>query len=109
MGCGCSGSSNTTNNSNIVNYSNVNNVIIPQNCTITEETLKTWKRLVTCVKDNNKLEQSGLTEFTANQILGLIQSALNYPENYCTYHLQLDFFINNILILIIANVPECSD
>ena len=111
MGCGCSSGSSIQMNSpvNPSDYSrNVRQREITD-CNITSQILTTWKATLTCVKNSGKLQKINLSEHAANRLLGVLQSALNYPDNYCYYILQLDYFRDKVLNLIIENVPECID
>jgi hypothetical protein len=103
MSCGCSSSGGSSNGGIYPSPTAIPNVA----CDITQANLNSWKNSLECVKLHNKLDLIGLVEFNANQFLGVLQSALNYPDNYCLYKAQLDFFKDNVLINIVANVPEC--
>lgn len=104
--CGCS------NNTNFSNYHQPSNrqaqVPSPSDCSITKQMLIKWKAMLNCVKINKKLDLIGLNEVTVNQYLGVIQSALNYPDNYCYYKIQLENFQTINLPLIIEYVSECN-
>lgn len=76
-------------------------------CDITKENLITWKNLLSCIKTNNYYTIANIPEFNVNKFLGVIQSALNYPSNYCYYYDQLNYFKTFVLINIINNVPQC--
>lgn len=77
------------------------------NCSFSGGILRIWYNKLKCVKDSNKLYAIGLTEFEANSYLGYIQSALNYPDNYCHFTENLTDYQTNILPRIIANVQSC--
>jgi hypothetical protein len=66
-----------------------------------------WYNALKCVKDTGKLGLIGITSHQANKHLGIIQSALNQPDNYCLFETQLTDFYTNILPRIIENVPNC--
>jgi hypothetical protein len=62
-----------------------------------------------CVKASNKGIVIGLSVPKINIYLGYLQSALNYPDNYCYYFDKLEEFRLTILPRIIANVPACNN
>lgn len=105
--CSCG----STNQNNVVinrvNENTQNNIVFDENCEITSELLNNWKQILLCIKNNIAFETVGLSEFNINSLLGIIQSAINYPDNYCYYSPQLENFKNNILLRIVENVPEC--
>jgi len=107
MGCGCGGGGNASSNKT----SNATPVLKLQtkkeDCTITKEAIQKWMTIIKCVSAKDKLKELGLSEFNINQTLGIMQSALNYPDNYCMYEIHLDAFQNDVLIKIVASVPEC--
>lgn len=76
-------------------------------CLFTKTILSTWLAAIKCVKDNGNLSLIGLSEYQANIYTGNIQSALNYPEDYCYFSKQLTDYQQNILPRIIENVPTC--
>lgn len=76
-------------------------------CSITSEMLQKWKAVLECVNSRGRLGEANLSTVSYNQILGVIQSALNYPDNYCYYKPQLLFFQNTILPKIVQYVQEC--
>lgn len=76
-------------------------------CDITKENLIAWKYLLTCIKENNYYSQANIVEFTVNKFLGIIQSALNYPSDYCYFNEQLSYFKTFILLNLLDNVPQC--
>lgn len=78
-----------------------------EDCPITKEIVKMWQKAVICVKAKGELSKINMTTRTANSVLGLIQSALNYPDNYCYYEAELRDFQNNNLPLILEYVQEC--
>ena len=102
--CGCGSGSSSYNSQK--NTSSSNRTII-EDCNITKENLLAWKALLQCIKNNQYYTQANTSEFTINQFLGIIQSALNYTNNYCYYNEQLEFFKTNILPNYINNVPQC--
>lgn len=105
MGCGCGSSSNQEVGSSNVFLSN--SVQSNEPCDILQSNIVTWQNILKCVKTSGKLALIGLSEFNVNQYLGIIQSALNYPDNYCLYKPQLDYIKDTILPNIIENVTEC--
>lgn len=110
--CACNGGASSiyTFNNDTPNPQSVSNrmVNVPEEgCTITEEMLTLWKTMLLCVKNTDKMAIINLPLVSVNQMLGIIQSALNYPDNYCYYIPQLEYFRSNVLLRIIENVPEC--
>lgn len=79
------------------------------NCTYTNAILEKWKLILTCIKIQSLGSLVGIETFQMNVLMGVIQSALNYPNNYCFYKQQLDDFQTNILPRIIENVPDCTN
>lgn len=77
------------------------------NCQITGEILINWQRILNCIKSNQKYSLLNLTLTKVNMLLGIIQSAINYPDDYCYYEIALDEFKNIVLPLIISNAAEC--
>ena len=77
-------------------------------CDITSEMLNTWMSIVLCLKNSSTGDIAGLSEFAINQLTGTIQSAINYPDNYCYFSVELNKFRDIDLIKIIENVPECN-
>ena len=102
--CGCA-SSVPENNS--LNSLNSTNNIINLNCGVTIELLEHWQKILFCIKNEDKTSLIYSNTVVINQYLGLIQSALNYPDNYCYYFEQIENFQNSLLPLIVNNVPEC--
>lgn len=80
---------------------------INENCLYNGGLLNVWLNAIKCVKTSDKLNLIGLTDFQANVQIGNIQSAINYPENYCYFEPQLTDYQQNILPRIIEYVPEC--
>lgn len=76
-------------------------------CDITLENLTTYKNMLLCIRNNNKYVQAKIAFTTVNMYMGIIQSALNYPDNYCYYMESIANFQSSILPLIVANVSEC--
>lgn len=110
MGCStCSGGGVVYNGSGFASNPNIpKRVITPAvDCLLTKEILARWKNTLKCIKNNNQLETIGLVNSSANQILGIIQSALNYPDNYCFYEQELSYFQTTVLPLIIEYASEC--
>lgn len=106
MGCNCGGVAGGGNNgvqNRGLSFTPPSNT----DCSITKQLLTTWKQILTCVKAQGKYTEANLTQFEINQLLGVIQSALNYPDNYCYYSVQLEDFQNNRLPIIINNVTSC--
>lgn len=81
----------------------------PTDCDFTRQIIQAWQTKLACVKLNNKLNLIGLDTSQANVYLGYLQSALNYPDNYCYYLVKLQEFQLNILPRIITNVSECNN
>lgn len=109
MGCGCSSGGGNTSVANVANYSQNVKRSIPSTCDITRDVLIKWQNMLKCVKNSGNISAVGVAELAINQLLGIVQSALNYPDNYCYYSLQLNYFKDNILTKIVENVPECID
>lgn len=82
------------------------NPLVPTECDFTKVLLQNWYNILNCVKSGN-LGKINLTLLQANSYLGYLQSALNYPDNYCYYNKQLTEFQQSVLPRIVANVPEC--
>lgn len=76
-------------------------------CGLNKQVLTTWLKMLDCVKRNQLWAETGLSLVPTNQFLGVIQSGLNYPDNYCYFYPQLQYFQENILPIIISNVPQC--
>lgn len=104
MGCPCSAKSAQNNNQTLVNRPPSPQ---PEDCDFTRTVIQNWYNILLCVKTSNKLGIISLTTLQANIYLGYLQSALNYPDNYCYYQVKLTDYQQNILPRIIANVPEC--
>jgi hypothetical protein len=104
MGCPCGSSGSTVNIAPAHTYRPPEVVI---NCDLNQSVLKTWMGALQCIKTQDKFVQAGIALVTTNQILGILQSGLNYPENYCYFFPQLEFFKDNLLPKIVINVPEC--
>lgn len=107
MGCGCGSSTNKSSNTTYTYNQSARVNVSPEGCDITKEDLNRWLKILQCIKSEGKHAAAGFAEFNVNQLLGTIQSALNYPENYCMYKVQLDYFKNIALIKIVDNVSEC--
>lgn len=78
-----------------------------ENCLIDKELLIKWKSILKCIKSTGKYTEINITVLEVNKDLGYIQSALNYPDDYCYYMNELTSFKNNILPRIVENVPSC--
>lgn len=102
--CGCAGTGTPTQISGI---SQPNQSEQQVQCPLTREMLVIWKNAITCVKQNGKQDLIGLPGNAINAYIGLVQSAINYPDYYCYYWDQLQIFQSSILPRIIENVPEC--
>lgn len=76
-------------------------------CPFSNGLLMIWYNALKCVKDTNQLAAIGLTVYQTNVHLGNLQSAMNYPDNYCYFRKELTDFNSNILPRIIENVPNC--
>lgn len=103
--CGCAGGGSS------VGAPSQRQAIVPYvpdpNCQYSSGILTVWLRIIKCVKDSGSLSLIGLTDYQANIHIGNIQSAINYPEDYCFFSPQLADFQQNILPRIIENVPTC--
>lgn len=104
MGCGCGAKKA---NVAVAQPVNVTTQPVVTQCDITADTLNKWFSILQCVKNNNSYQKTGVSEITVNQYTGILQSALNYPDNYCYYSAQLNVFKDTILIKIIENEPIC--
>jgi hypothetical protein len=80
---------------------------IDPDCQLTLDVLLSWRNIIRCIKTTNKFEILGLSLPQLNSIAGYIQSAINYPDDYCYYSSQLLDFKEIFLPLIISNVSEC--
>lgn len=78
-----------------------------ENCEFTRSIIKAWLDSLKCVKENNKLTEVGLDLYSTNRFLGILQSSLNYPDNYCYYQADLITYQTEVLPKIILNVPNC--
>lgn len=110
MGCSaCAAKAAALNNKSISTKSlSLNtNTYTSSDCNYTKALLEKWYSALYCVRINNKSDAIGITNQKINSYLGYIQSALNYPENYCYYLNEIDSFQQNILPRIITNVPNC--
>lgn len=77
------------------------------NCEITSEILINWQNILNCIKLSQKYSLLNLPLQKVNMLLGIIQSGINYPDDYCYYEEQLQEFKNIILPLILTNAAEC--
>lgn len=109
MGCSSCGGNYVNSNLSVRSTGSVKSVYSPTDCDYTKESLQKWQRLLECVLINNKSSLIGITDQKIRSYLGYIQSALNYPDNYCFYKDVLDDFSTNILPRIILNVPNCNN
>lgn len=103
-GCGGGGGGSSTATDGYIAYSAP---VIPTECGLTRTVLNTWMTALICIKLQDKFEKAGINVVSVNQLLGLLQSALNYPDNYCYFYEQLQYFQQSLLPSIITNVPEC--
>ena len=76
-------------------------------CVFTKQILENWKAALKCIKAKNKNNLIYLTIPEINRWSGIIQSSLNYPDNYCYLQTDLTEFQSVVLPLILANVSEC--
>lgn len=108
MSCGCE---NTIVNSQQQQTTKIDKpkVFATTNCDISEELLLNYQKLLLCCKYNNSLNKINLTTKECNSYLGYLQSALNYPDNYCYYYTKIDEFRTRVLPLILNNVPYCTE
>jgi hypothetical protein len=95
------------NNANYTNQIANTPRVINENCLYTSGLLNIWINAIKCCKESDKLMLIGLNAFQANIHIGNIQSAINYPEDYCYFEQQLIDYQQNILPRIIEYVPEC--
>jgi len=101
----CIAAANAAKEINVNSYRKVKEKI--ENCLIDKELLTKWKSVLKCIKLNNRYTEANITISELNSSLGYIQSALNYPDDYCYYTEELNNFKNNILPRIVENVPSC--
>ncbi len=115
MGCGC-GKKPATSSVVASRPPEVNNTQMatqtaapqePAVCAITLDILNKWQNILMCVKNNNSYQKVGISEIVLNQFLGIIQSAKNYPADYCYYGDNLENFKVAVLPKIIENEPNC--
>lgn len=104
MGCGCSSGTSTDTNQ-VVNTAN-RVVTSPENCFFDKDILLQYKNIVEIIKNNDLYSTVGMTIQQSNSYLGIIQSALNYPDNYCLYESQLTTFKDTILPNLLIHVAE---
>lgn len=106
MGCGACAAAAAKNNQS---YSLRKRQVVEVNidCDYTKEIITNWLNALKCIKLNNKESQIGIDAYTRNRYLGILQSALNYPDNYCYFFTDLEAFKIDILPQIISNVPDC--
>lgn len=104
MACGsCSGKSSTS--ANTPHSTKTKKIITkPEDCLYDEGILNSYINMLNTVKNNGTYAQIGLSIPKINAYLGLIQSALNYPDNYCLFEKHLDVFRSSTLPKLITNV-----
>jgi hypothetical protein len=77
-----------------------NNVQVYQNtatpCTYTKEQIEAWKSLIICVRDNELLNQAGISTHDINVMMGIILSALRIDDP-CYLKTNLDSIYNKIV------------
>lgn len=107
MGCTtCNG--NNFSSASILGYSPYSTQrTITENCNITKEMLLVWRGALNCLKSSGKYTLVNMNLHEVNRYLGLVQSGLNYPDDYCFYQDRIINFQTIILPLIVTNVPEC--
>lgn len=105
MGCPCQ-SGGGTNNQGVQQQKFVPSVS-SADCLITKPQLTAWLAILQCLKTNERYDSAYISRVVVNQMLGIVQSSINYPDNYCYYIDQLEYFRTNLLPVIISNVPEC--
>lgn len=109
MGCGCGGGSNVAITYNGSNEEAVRVYRPPTvDCNFDTTILLKYQSMLQCCKDTGKLSLIELTTKECNSYLGYLQSALNYPDNYCYYYEQVNNFSTNIVPRIINNVINCT-
>lgn len=82
-------------------------VPVNPNCPFNKTLLTAWKAILNCIKQTRKYQESGMSKVVVNQMAGIVQSAINYPDNYCYYEEQLVYFQSQLLPIIVTNVSEC--
>lgn len=90
MGCPCENNS-TTPFASVANVKKAANQVT--DCTVTKEQIETWLNLLQTAKKNG----SSVSEQLLNSNIGIMQSALNYPNNYCYYQQRIDIFKEFVL------------
>lgn len=106
MACGvCGGNSQMQTR---VGVAYTQNPVFIEDCDLTVDLIKNYKKFLECCKDSNVLTDIGITTQLCNSYLGYFQSALNYPDNYCYYNTKIQEFITNVLPKILINVPNCT-
>lgn len=104
--CGCAGGGSSNFKSNNVVTKQTKIITDPVECYYTIDILNSYKNLLTLVKIHNLYSKVGLNRASVNAHLGVLQSALNYPDNYCLFENKLDDFKNKILPKLIIHASE---
>lgn len=73
-------------------------------CRYSEQQLREWKRMLTCLKGSEQRERLGVDNFTINQSLGIVGSALNHSYNICYFEPHLDNIEPLIFTIINENI-----
>ena len=102
MGCPCNGTADQT-PQNI--YEQVNTVE-NQDCEFTIYLLENWLGKLLCVKNNNQQSLINITTPELNALIGVVQSAINTPQNLCLFQSHL-VTVRTYIMLIASHVPNC--
>lgn len=108
MGCNCGGGSNTNQIQKTVKTQE-QLVTPPIDCFYDKEILSNYKKLLDTVKEKELFSEINLNIRAVNSYLGLVQSALNYPDNYCILEPQLDIFRFSVLPNLIEHASKYID
>ncbi len=100
MGCGCQ----SGNKSEEKSFSQRSiSITSPEDCYYTGEILINYLNLLNVVVENDEYSLYSLSKPQVNAYLGLIQSAINNPDNYCIFEKELDKFKNKVLPKLLMN------
>lgn len=97
--CGsCSGRG--TGRVNLSSYQRI--PIVPQeDCDLEKSVLENYLSSIQNLYNEKRSSDIGLTDVAMRSYIGILQSALNYPDNYCYYSAKINQFIDNVLPRII--------
>lgn len=106
MGCGCGGGSGASIQSQETDKQVAKALTSPEDCTFSKETLDSYIVMLNLVRTHDLFKATGISFQGLNAYIGLIQSALNYPDNYCLFETQLNTFSSSILPKLTEHVSE---